>query len=310
VISITSAQRIERHNPDMSRSPSNRAKVMGIVNLTPDSFSDGGRLSSVEQALRHCERLLKDGADILDLGAESSRPGAAYVDEAEELARLMPVLAEAVKLGVPISVDTYKPAVMQAVLGAGAAIINDIYALQWSPAAAAANPVQPRDLTSQAPALKVVAGHPQCQVCLMHMHGTPQTMKQQPMHGDPVPQLLFFWELAMANFLGNGGQKSQIILDPGIGFGKTVPQNFELLRRQSELLLPGLPLLVGWSRKSSLAFAVSTSLSTVANLDPRDRLVPSVTAALLAVQGGASIVRVHDVRETVQALRVYNAMNS
>jgi dihydropteroate synthase len=286
-----------------------RPRVMGIVNITPDSFSDGGRHASAVAAIQHCERLLADGADILDLGAESSRPGATPVSEDEELDRLMPVVRAAVGLGVPVSVDTYKPAVMQQVLDAGASIINDIYALQWCPEAAARNPNSPRNATAQSPALQVVAKYPACTVCLMHMHGTPATMKTQPMEGDPVSGVLSFWEHAVGNAVSVGIDRKQIWLDPGIGFGKTLPQNFDLLKRQQALLAPGLPLLVGWSRKSSLAFAVSRSLATVASLEARDRVAPSLAAALLAVERGASIVRVHDVRETVQALRVYNAIN-
>jgi dihydropteroate synthase len=286
-----------------------RPRVMGIVNITPDSFSDGGRHASTVAAIQHCERLLADGADILDLGAESSRPGAAPVSEAEELDRLMPVLRAAVGLGVPVSVDTYKPAVMQMALDAGAAIINDIYALQWCPQAAAKDPASPRDATARSPALQVVAKYPECTVCLMHMHGTPATMKAKPLEGDPVSEMLSFWELAVGNALAAGVDRSKIWVDPGIGFGKTLPQNFELLKRQRELLSPGLPLLVGWSRKSSLAFAVSRSLATVASLEARDRLAPSLAAALLAAERGARILRVHDVRETAQALRVYNAIN-
>ena len=267
-----------------------RPKIMGIVNITPDSFSDGGRFDTLNAALRHCEKLLKDGADILDIGGESSRPGADPLALSQELARVLPLVAEAVKLNVPVSVDTYKPQVMQAVLDAGADIINDIYALQIENAA------------------DVVAAHPNCGICLMHMHATPETMALNKMQGDVVPQVLAFWKRAVDELLGKNVAPARIVLDPGIGFGKTVGQNFELLRRQSELQAGGFPLLVGWSRKSSLAAAVSTSLATLATLEARDRLVPSVTAAILAVQRGASIVRVHDVRETVQALRVLNAI--
>lgn len=265
-------------------------KVMGIVNVTPDSFSDGGHHDSLAAALRHCEKLLKDGADILDIGGESSRPGAAPVPLAQELERVLPLVQQAVRFNVPVSVDTYKPEVMQAVLDAGADIVNDIYALRTGSAS------------------QVVAAHPSCGICLMHMHGTPETMQQAKMQGDVVPQVLSFWEQAVAALLEKNVNPLRIVLDPGIGFGKTVQQNFDLLKRQPELLAGAYPLLVGWSRKSSLAAAVSTSLATVATLDARDRLVPSVTAALLAVQRGASVVRVHDVRETVQALRVLNAI--
>ena len=278
-------------------------KVMGIVNVTPDSFSDGGQHASTRAALEHCETLVRDGADILDIGGESSRPGALPLPLDEELKRVLPVVAGAVKLGVPVSVDTYKPQVMQAVLDLGADIINDIYALQWR-GETASEPAQ----TSMTAAMQVVSGHPNCGVCLMHMHRDPLSMQVQPMEGDVVSKVLLFWELSTLSLIGLQVEKTRIVLDPGIGFGKTVAQNFELLARQNELLKAGFPLLVGWSRKSSLTLATSTSLATIATMDPRDRLVPSVAAALLAVERGARIVRVHDVRETVQALKVLAAV--
>lgn len=255
---------------------------MGIVNVTPDSFSDGGRHASTMAALRHCERLLRDGADILDIGGESTRPGSPAVPLDEELARVVPLVREAVALGVPISVDTYKPAVMQAVLDLGADIVNDIWALR------------------QPGALTVVASHPQCGVCLMHMHRDPQTMQVAPMAEDVVPQVLLFLERQAQDLLAQGAKKEQILLDPGIGFGKTVEQNFALLARQDVLLMAGYPLLAGWSRKSSLG--------VVTGLEVDQRMVPSVAAAVLAVDRGASVVRVHDVRETVAALAVWSAM--
>ena len=259
-----------------------RPQVMGIVNVTPDSFSDGGRHGSTSAALRHCEQLLKEGADILDIGGESTRPGSPAVPLDEELSRVVPLVREAVTLGVPISVDTYKPEVMRAVLDLGADIVNDIWALRQPGAAAA------------------VAAHPQCGVCLMHMHRDPQTMQQAPMDGDVVPQVLSFLELQAHNLLALGVEKTRILLDAGIGFGKTVEQNFALLARHSELLAAGYPLLAGWSRKSSLG--------AVTGLEVDQRMVPSVAAAVLAVERGASVVRVHDVRETVAALAVWSAM--
>ena len=268
-------------------------KVMGIVNVTPDSFSDGGEFKSTQAALAHCEALLSAGADILDIGGESSRPGALPLPLDEELARVLPVVAGAVSLGVPVSIDTYKPEVMQAVLDLGADIINDIRALQGQGEAPNAKS-----------ALQVVRDHPDCGLCVMHMHRDPQSMQVQPMQGDVVVQILAFWAQVAQQLRSLGVDPARIVVDPGIGFGKTVQQNFELLSRQRELLAAGYPLLVGWSRKSSLAQATSTSLSSIASLDVRDRMVPSVTAALLAVQRGASMVRVHDVRETVQALTV------
>ena len=260
-----------------------RPQVMGIVNATPDSFSDGGRHASAAAALRHCEQLLKDGAHILDIGGESTRPGSPAVPLDEELARVLPVVRGAVQLGVPVSVDTYKSEVMQAVLDLGADIVNDIWALR------------------QPGAAQVVARHGACGLCLMHMHRDPQTMQAAPMQGDVVPQVLSFLELAARGLQGLGVEKARIVLDAGTGFGKTVAQNFALLARQHELLGLGYPLLAGWSRKSSLG--------AVTGLDVQDRLVPSVAAAVLAVERGARIVRVHDVRETVAALAVWQAMN-
>ncbi len=254
-------------------------KVMGIVNVTPDSFSDGSQHGNLTSALKHCELLLKQGADILDIGGESTRPGAQEVSLEEELQRILPVVKEAVRLNVPISVDTYEPQVMQAVLDAGADIINDIWALR------------------QKGALDVIAKHGGCGVCLMHMHAQPLDMQVYPMEGLAVPTVVaFLLERAQA-MLALGVAKERIALDPGIGFGKTVAQNFELLAHQKQLSALGYPLLVGWSRKSSLG--------AVTGCEVGERLVPSVAAALLAVERGAQLVRVHDVGATVQALAVW-----
>lgn len=264
---------------------------MGIVNVTPDSFSDGGKYASSGSAIKHAEKLLKDGADILDIGGESSRPGAPQVPLDVELSRVLPVVIEAVKLGVPVSVDTYKPQVMQAVLDAGADIINDIWALRQAGG------------LGQASAADIVAKHPNCGVCLMHMHKEPQTMQAEPMKGDAdsvVSQVLLFLEQRKQYIRRLGVDLTCIAIDPGIGFGKTVEQNFVLLARQRELLALGLPVLSGWSRK--------TSLGAVTGLAMADRMPPSIVAAVLAVQNGASIVRVHDVRETVAALQVLDAV--
>lgn len=262
-------------------------KIMGIVNVTPDSFSDGGKYESSGSAIKHATKLLKDGADILDIGGESSRPGAPQVPLDVELSRVLPVVIEAVKLGVPVSVDTYKPQVMQAVLDAGADIINDIWALRQDGAA------------------QIVAKHPNCGICLMHMHKEPQTMQAEPMQGDAasiVAQVLLFLEQRGQYIRRLGVDLSRVTIDPGIGFGKTVEQNFALLARQRELLALGLPVLSGWSRKSSLG--------AVTGLAMAERMPPSIVAAVLAVQNGASIVRVHDVRDTVAALQVLNAVQS
>ncbi|MGZ5272146.1 MAG: dihydropteroate synthase [Ramlibacter sp.] len=256
-------------------------RVMGIVNVTPDSFSDGGRFHSTRAALAHCERLVAEGADILDLGAETSRPGSPAVPLDEELARLLPVLRGAVTLGVPVSVDTYKPEVMRECLALGADIVNDIWALR------------------QPGAREAVAAHAACGVCLMHMHGEPATMQLAPMQGDAVPQVKAFLREQVLALRAAGVAAERIVVDPGIGFGKTVAQNFALLARQGELADGGPPLLVGWSRKSSLG--------QVTGLDVGERMVPSVAAALLAVERGARVVRVHDVRETVAALKVWGA---
>mgnify|MGYP003864056855 CR=1 FL=1 len=263
---------------------------MGVVNVTPDSFSDGGRHAGTVDALHHCERLIKDGAHVLDIGGESSRPGALALPLEEELRRILPVVRGAVTMGLPVSVDTYKPQVMQAVLDLGADIINDIWALRQPGAAA------------------VLAGHPASGVCLMHMHREPQTMQLAPMQGDVVAQVLDFLTRAASALRERGVASERIVIDPGIGFGKTVEQNFSLLARQRELLAPGYPVLAGWSRKSSLAGAISRSLADLATLDVHARMVPSVAAALLAVERGARVVRVHDVRETAQALAVLDAI--
>lgn len=272
-----------------------KPRIMGIVNVTPDSFSDGGQYASRDDAIAHCDQLLKDGADLLDIGGESSRPGAPVVPVEEELARVLPVLRHAVTLGVPVSVDTYKPRVMQAALDLGADIINDIWALRWHGDADGKTGTQ------------VVSMHPSCGTCLMHMHREPQTMQLTPMEGDVMSQVKNFLTALVQQLVTLGVERNRICLDPGIGFGKTVQQNFALLARQSELLPLGYPVLAGWSRKSSLAAVTQTSLAAVASMDMQERMVPSVVAALLAVQNGASIVRVHDVRETVQALKVLSA---
>nr|WP_314541204.1 dihydropteroate synthase [uncultured Ottowia sp.] len=265
-----------------------RPRIMGIVNVTPDSFSDGGQHASAAAALRHCERLLREGADMLDIGGESTRPGSPAVSLPQELARVLPVLREAVRMGAPVSVDTYKPEVMAAALDAGADIINDIWALR------------------QPGALEAVARHPACGVCLMHMHGNPQTMQLAPMPGDPVPQVLAFLQQRAQALQAHGVQAERITLDPGIGFGKTVAQNFALLARQGELLSARLPLLIGWSRKSSLGAALAAPGQQPP--PPQERISASVAAALLAVERGAAIVRVHDVAETAQALKVWAAL--
>ncbi len=263
-------------------------QVMGIVNVTPDSFSDGGAHADPTSALRHAESLLAQGAHILDVGGESTRPGAPPVPLAEELARVLPVVRALVPLGVPVSVDTYKPEVMQACLDLGADIVNDVWALQ-------------RPGETGLDGVDVVARHPNCGVCLMHMHLEPQRMQIAPMDGDAVPQVAAFLQ-GRADALRQAGVAApRIVLDCGIGFGKTVAQNLALLARQAEVLALGYPLLAGWSRKSTLGRVIGQD-------DPKARVHASVAAALLAVDRGARIVRVHDVGPTVDALKVWQAM--
>lgn len=258
-----------------------RPRVMGIVNITPDSFSDGGAHASTRAALAHCEQLLKEGADILDLGAESSRPGADPVPLAEELARLVPVLREALKLGVPLSIDTCKAEVMQAALDLGADIVNDIFALRGPGAEAA------------------VAAHPRCGICLMHAQGEPKSMQAAPHYDDVVAEVRAFLRGRCEALLARGVAADRLVVDPGIGFGKTVEHNFALLARQRELLADGRPVLAGWSRKSSLGAVTGRAVG--------ERLAGSLAAALGAVQNGASVLRVHDVTPTVDALKVWGA---
>jgi dihydropteroate synthase len=257
-------------------------RVMGIVNVTPDSFSDGGRYASTRAALEHCEQLLAEGAHILDIGGESSRPGTPPVPLEDERARVMPVLREAVHLRVPISVDTYKPEIMREALDLGADIINDIWGLR------------------REGAVDAVAAHPDCGVCVMHMHGEPQTMQREPMQGDAVPQVRRFLEERSELLRLRGVRPGRVAWDPGIGFGKTVEQNFALLARQGELHNAQHPLVIGWSRKSSLG--------AVTGLPVDHRTTASVAAALLAVERGAHVVRVHDVKDTLAALKVHGAM--
>lgn len=265
-----------RHRIDLSL-----PRVMGIVNLTPDSFSDGGRFDTVGAALAHCETLIRDGADILDLGGESSRPGAQPLSWQDEWQRVQPVLQAALALGCPISLDTTKPQLMERALAMGVDIVNDIHALQ-TPAAEAA-----------------VAAHPSCGVCLMHMQGQPQAMQVAPAYADVVREVRDFLSERIDALRCRGVAAQRIVIDPGIGFGKTVQHNVELLRRQSELLSLGCPLLVGWSRKSALG--------AITGKPTQDRISASVAAALASVQRGARVVRVHDVAATVDALKVWQA---
>ena len=282
-------------------------QIMGIVNVTPDSFSDGGQHADVRSALLHAEQLIRQGVNMLDIGGESSRPGAAAVPLEEELHRVLPVVQEAVRFKVPISVDTYKPEVMQAVLDAGADIINDIYALRW------------RSGRQGVSGEQVVAQHGQCGICLMHMHRDPQSMQLQPMPGstdDVVQTVAVFLQDRTDVLVQQGVARERIVWDPGIGFGKTVPQNLALLAWQARLQHTGQAVLAGWSRKSTLGAVLEalppgiTDVMHRSELLPHDRSLASVAAALLAVEKGARIVRVHDVAATRQALAVWRAMQA
>jgi len=257
-------------------------QVMGIVNVTPDSFSDGGQYADAADAIAHCDALLHDGAHILDIGGESTRPGARVPSVEEELHRVLPVLQHALGLGVPVSVDTSQPRVMQAALDLGVDIVNDVRALQ-------------RD-----GALDVLAGHAGAGICLLHMQGEPGSMQATPRYDDVVAEVRAFLVSRLAALRARGIAANRIVLDPGIGFGKTVGHNLSLLRRQRDLLDLGAPLLVGWSRKSTLGALTGRPAA--------QRQAASVAAALLAVQRGARIVRVHDVAATVDALAVWRAV--
>ena len=211
-----------------------RPRVMGIVNVTPDSFSDGGRHADAASAIAHCDMLVREGAHILDIGGESTRPGARMPTAQEELQRVLPVLHHAVTLGVPVSVDTSEPLVMRAALDLGVDVVNDVRALR------------------RPGALEVLAGHATAGVCLMHMQGEPGTMQAAPHYGDVVAEVREFLAGRLAALGQRGVSADRVVLDPGIGFGKNVDHNLALLRRQRELLALGVPLLVGWSRKSTL----------------------------------------------------------
>jgi dihydropteroate synthase len=265
---------------------------MGIVNITPDSFSDGGLYADTFRALAHARQLVDEGARILDVGAESSRPGAQAVPLELELQRLFPVVQELVTWGLPISVDTYKPEVMQRMLDLGVDIINDIFAMRW------------KSLSFGKTAQQVVSEHPSCGVCLMHMHGEPEGMHLAPMTGDVVSQVGAFLKNQATSLVAMGVERNRVVVDPGIGFGKTVEQNFELLKAQRQLLFDEFILMVGWSRKSSLGAVLHDASYQWAH----PRAAASVAAALLAVERGARIVRVHDVKPTVDALNIFNAI--
>lgn len=258
-----------------------RPLVMGIVNLTPDSFSGDGLVGSVDQAIAHARQQLEAGADILDIGAESSRPGAIATPEDEELRRLIPVLREVSTWGIPVSVDTYKPGVMRAALDAGASMINDITGM------------------TRPGALDAVAGS-DCAVCLMHMQGEPGTMQQAPIYRDVVGEVRAFLTDMVLCCREVGIAEERLVLDPGFGFGKTLEHNLMLFRALDGWAAEALPVLVGVSRKSMLG--------AITGRPVEQRKAASVAAALLAAQKGAKILRVHDVAATKDALAVWTAI--
>jgi dihydropteroate synthase len=260
-----------------------RPRVMGILNVTPDSFSDGGRFVDREHALDHARRMLAEGADLVDVGGESTRPQASPVPSAEELRRVVPIVGALASEGALVSIDTMKPEVMREAVDAGAAMINDVRALQ------------------EPGALEAAASR-RAAVCLMHMQGTPRTMQASPHYEDVVAEVREFLRDRAKACEGAGIGRERIVVDPGFGFGKTPAHNFRLLRELATIVGLGYPVLVGLSRKSSLG--------AVTGRPPGERAVASVAAALAAVARGARLVRAHDVRETVDALAVWNAVDA
>ena len=256
-----------------------RPLVMGIVNLTPDSFSGDGVGTDTARAVAHAHRQIEAGADLLDLGAESSRPGATPASLDEELDRLLPVLEALAGCPVPISVDTYKPEVMRAAVDHGASMINDIYGFRWPGA------------------IEAVAAS-NCALCLMHMQGEPLTMQAAPHYDDVVGEVNRFLGERVAILVDAGVARERIVLDPGFGFGKTLDQNYELLAHLDEFADFRLPLLVGMSRKSMVGQLLDRPVEA--------RLAGSLALALYAATRGAHIIRVHDVQETVDALRIFS----
>lgn len=255
-------------------------RIMAIINLTDDSFSGDGYSADTRSALARAERALEEGADMLDVGAESSRPGSDPVSEAQELERVVAFVDAARALGVPLSIDTVKPAVMRAALAAGADMINDVNGFR-TPGAVEA----------------VAAG--QAGLCVMHMKGEPRTMQHDPQYEDVVADVAAFLDARVAALVAAGVARDRIVLDPGFGFGKSTVHNYTLLRELQRFSSGGLPVLAGMSRKSMLGAVTGRAVG--------ERLAASVAAALIAVQHGAAIVRVHDVAATRDALRVWAA---
>lgn len=255
---------------------------MGVVNVTPDSFSDGGQHAAADSAIRHARQLIEQGASLIDIGGESTRPGAETVPVQRELDRVMPVLESLRHAGVALSVDTCKPEVMRAVLSAGADAINDVTGF------------------GQGESQAVVAAHPNCGVCVMHMQGEPRTMQVAPVYEDVVLEVMQFLQQQAAQLIQAGVVSSRIVLDPGFGFGKTVEHNYTLLRSLDRLVALGYPVLAGLSRKSMIGAVTGRAVD--------QRLAGSLAAALAAVSRGARIVRVHDVAPTLDALDVWMAV--
>ena len=256
---------------------------MGVLNVTPDSFSDGGRFLDFDGALAHARAMLADGADIIDIGGESTRPGALPTAEADEIGRVVPITEALARDGVLVSVDTMKPGVMRAAIDAGASMINDVRALQ-------------------APGAMDVVTKSDVAVCLMHMQGEPPTMQTAPAYRDVVNDVRDFLQARAVACMSAGIAGERIIVDPGFGFGKTVAHNLRLIRELESIVSLGFPVAVGASRKSSLGKLTGRTAD--------DRLAASIAASLAAVAHGASIVRVHDVRETVDALNVWRAIEN
>ena len=254
--------------------------VMGIVNVTPDSFSDGGRFLSHQAAISHALQLVADGADILDIGGESTRPGAAPASTQEELDRVMPVIHALASGNTPLSIDTQKPVVMAEAIRAGVSMVNDVSALR-------------------APGALEISAASDSAVCLMHMQGEPRTMQENPTYGDVVAEVRSFLLARVEACIAVGIARERIVVDPGFGFGKSLGHNMALLSQLDVFASLGLPVLAGLSRKAMF--------KALLNRETSDRLVPSVVAALIAAQHGASILRVHDVRETRDALRLWKA---
>jgi dihydropteroate synthase len=266
--------------------PLDRPLVMGVVNVTPDSFSDGGLFLDADAAIAHARRLVEEGADILDIGGESSRPGAEPLPLEEELRRVLPVLQGCVALGKPVSVDTYKPEVMQAAAAHGAAMLNDIWGFRRPGAFEAACAAAKEGLA----------------LCIMHMQRDPQNMQKDPFYNDVVGEVGDFLRERVAAFEAAGVPRAQLATDPGFGFGKTVRHNLLLLRQLRQIADIGVPLLAGLSRKSTIG--------AITGRGPGERLVGSVAAALIAAQNGATILRVHDVAATRDALAVWAAVRA